>query len=95
MDTKSVLVTDEDYSTKKALWDVLKAKGHASIAAVRRALSLSGHRIHSTLRGAFVSIVYSERSHGDDSESLALLILILASLVIVMGTGLLLAIPRP
>jgi hypothetical protein len=31
----------------------------------------------------------------EDSESIALLILILASLVLVMATGLLLAMPRP
>lgn len=95
MDTESVVIVDDDHSFGKIIRDVLRATGHATIAAARRVLSRSGSNVHSTPRSAFSNSTHNEQYPTKDSESLALLILILASLVIVMGTGLLLVIPRP
>ena len=95
MDTKSVLIVDDDHSFRKTILDILRAKVYAPLAAAKRALFRSGNRIHSTLRSALVGSMHSAQSITKDTESLALLILILASLVVVMGIGLLLAIPIP
>ncbi len=95
MDTKSVLIVDDDYSFRKTIRDVLRAKVYAPLAAAKCALFRSGNRIHSTLRSAIIGSMHSEQSITKDTESLALLILILASLVVIMGIGLLLAIPMP
>ena len=95
MDTESVVIVDDDHRFRKTIRDILRAKGHATVAVARRVLPRSGNRIHSILQSAFSSSLRNEQYLTKDSESLALLILILASLVIVMGTGLLLVIPRP
>ena len=95
MDTKSVLIVDDDHSFRKTIRDILRAKVYAPLAAAKRALFRSGNRIHSTLRSALIGSMHSEQSITKDSESLALLILILASLIVVMGTGLLLVMPMP
>jgi len=95
MDTKSVLIVDDDHSFRKTIRDILRAKVYAPLAAAKRALFRSGNRIYSTLRSALVDSIHSEQSITKDTESLALLILILAASVIVMGTGLLLVMLRP
>jgi hypothetical protein len=93
--TKSVTIVDDDHSFRKTIRDILRAKVYAPIAAAKCALFGSGNRIHSRLRSVFAASIHNEQSLTKDSESLALLILILASVVMVMGTGLLLAIPKP
>ena len=95
MDTKSVLIVDDDHSFRKTVRDILRAKVYAPLAAAKCALFRSGNRIYSTLRSAFGGSMHGEQSITKGTESLALLILILASLVILMGTGLLLVMPNP